>query len=141
MVEKTRRRKDNQRQGYWHDRLNVMNMKKATIIAAVIGAVAIIIAALLPLFWGHQAGTSNGDTVIAGIVVDQDTNEAIGQVTITVAGRTDEYLTEDSGNFRMVLHGEVPNRLRIHVRKPGFRPLDTSVEPPAENLVWQLHKQ
>ena len=116
-------------------------MKKATILAAVISAIAIIVAAILPSFLNHKAGTVTTDMAIAGMIVDQGTNQAIGQATITVAGRADEYLTEDNGNFRIVLHGEAAERLRIHVSKPGFRPLDISVEPPAENLVWQLRKQ
>jgi hypothetical protein len=78
---------------------------------------------------------------ISGIVVDQDTNQGIGQATIAIAGRTEEYVTEDTGNFRIDLHGDAPKRLRLHVSKSGFQPLDTSVEPPAENLVLQLRKQ
>lgn len=92
----------------------------------------------VPLAKSHPRTT---DRVVAGMVVDEETNQGIGQATITAAGRTDEYLTEDSGNFRIIVHGEAPGRLRIHVSKSGFRPLDTSVEPPAENLVWQLRKQ
>jgi hypothetical protein len=78
---------------------------------------------------------------IAGIVVDQDTNQGVGQATIVIAGRTEEYVTEDSGNFRIDLRADAPKRLRIHVSKSGFRPLDTSVEPPAESLVLPLHKR
>jgi hypothetical protein len=114
-------------------------MSRATIIAAVITAIAVVIAAaigIVPSLRDHKTGTS-----IAGIVVDQDKNQGIGQATIIIAGRTDQYVTEDSGNFRIEIRGDLPKRVRLHVSKAGFQPLDTSIEPPAENLVLQLHKQ
>lgn len=87
-------------------------------------------------------GQSHKDrTSIAGIVVDQATNQGIGQATIVVAGRAEEYVTEDSGNFRIDFRSDVPSRVRLHVNKDGFHPLDTTIEPPAENLVLQLRKQ
>ena len=78
---------------------------------------------------------------ISGIVVDRDTNQGIGQAVITLAGRTEQYVTEDSGNFRIDLPSDSPKRLRLRVSKSGFQPLDTSVEPPADNLVLLLRKQ
>lgn len=78
---------------------------------------------------------------ISGIVVDRETNQGIGQALITLAGRTEQYVTEDSGNFRIDLPSDAPKRLRLHVSKTGFQPLDTSVEPPADNLVLPLRKQ
>lgn len=81
------------------------------------------------------------DTAIAGIVVERDTNRGVGQATIVVAGRTEEYVTEDTGNFRIEFPGDAPKRLRLHITKSGFQPLDTSIERPAENLIFQLHKQ
>jgi len=84
-----------------------------------------------------QVGKPN----ISGIVVDRDTNQGIGQALITLAGRTEQYVTEDSGNFRIDLPSDSPKRLRLHVSKSGFQPLDTSVESPADNLVLPLRKQ
>jgi hypothetical protein len=78
---------------------------------------------------------------ISGMVVDQDTNQGIGQASITIAGRTEQCLTEDSGNFRIDLSSDSPKRLRLHISKSGFQPVDTSVEPPVDNLVLPLRKQ
>jgi hypothetical protein len=78
---------------------------------------------------------------IAGIVVDRDTNQGIGQASIIVVGRTEQSVTEDSGNFRIDFRSDSPQRLRLHVTKSGFQPLDTSVEPPENNLVLRLSKQ
>jgi Carboxypeptidase regulatory-like domain len=75
-----------------------------------------------------------GKPNISGIVVDRDTNQGIGQALITLAGRTEQCVTEDSGNFRIDLPSDSPKRLRLRVSKSGFQPLDTSVEPPADNL-------
>jgi uncharacterized membrane protein YcjF (UPF0283 family) len=81
-----------------------------------------------------------GKTSISGIVVDRDTNQGIGQASISLAGRTEQYVTEDSGNFRIDLPQGSPKRIRLHVSKSGFRPFDTSVEPPADNLVLPLRR-
>ena len=78
---------------------------------------------------------------ISGIVVDGDTNQGIGQALITLAGRTEQYVTEDSGNFAIDLPPDSPSRVRLRVSKSGFQPLDTSVEPPVGNLVLTLRKQ
>src|SRR5690242_1176314 len=110
---------------------------RRSIIVALIGGVALIIAAFIGIYPKIRGGRS-GESVIAGIVVEQDTNRGIGQATITVAGRTEQYVTEDSGNFRIDLPTDAPRRLRIHVSKTGFQPLDMSVEAPTENLVLPL---
>jgi hypothetical protein len=115
-------------------------MRKPTIAEALIGAAAVIIAALIGIYPSLR-GDRKTENFLAGIVVDRDTNRGIGQATIVVAGRTEEYVTEDSGNFRIELKGDAPRRVRLHVSKAGFEPLDESVEPPVENLVLQLRKQ
>lgn len=88
-----------------------------------------------------KAQNQVGNPSISGIVVDRDTNQGIGQASITLVGRTEQYVSEDSGNFRIDLPSDVPRRLRIRVSKNGFQPLDTSVEPPADNLVLPLRRQ
>jgi hypothetical protein len=113
-------------------------MRKPTILGAFIGAAAIIAAALIGIYPSIRNIQSN--SAIAGIVVEQATNRGIGQATIVIAGRTEQYITEDSGNFRIDLRSQTPKRLRLHVTKSGFQPLDISVEP-EENLVLQLRKQ
>jgi hypothetical protein len=77
---------------------------------------------------------------IAGIVVNQETNQGIGHAAISIAGRVEEYLTEDTGNFRINLPADAPKRVRLRVSKSGFQPLDTSIEQGAENTILQLHK-
>lgn len=109
--------------------------------AALITGMATIVAAFIVIYPLIRHGRGDGgESVIAGIVVEQDTNRGIGQATITVAGRTEQYVTEDSGNFRIDLPTDAPKRLRLHVSKTGFQPFDMSVEAPAENLVLPLHK-
>jgi hypothetical protein len=114
-------------------------MRKPAIIAAIITGLAVIVAAMIGIY--PSLRTQKTESVLAGIVVDQATNQGVGQVRIAIAGRTEEYVTEDTGNFRIDLHGDAQKRFRLHVSKTGFQPLDTSVEPPAENLVLQLRKQ
>jgi hypothetical protein len=90
---------------------------------------------------GLEKSVPAGAKTIAGIVVDENSHQGVGQATVTIDGRTEGYVTEDSGNFRIDIRGDAPKRLRLHVSKSGFRPFDTSVEPPVENLVLQLDKQ
>ena len=89
----------------------------------------------------HDSAGANVEQVISGIVVDQITNEGIGHASIALAGRTETYVTEDTGNFRIDLPAETKGRIRLRVSKDGFATLDRSVEPPVENLVLQLRKQ
>jgi hypothetical protein len=78
--------------------------------------------------------------VIAGMVVDQQTNLGIGQATITVVGHSEQYSTEDNGNFRLDLLTDKSKVVRLHVVKSGYSPLDLTVRLPAENLTLQLRK-
>jgi hypothetical protein len=116
-------------------------MRRSAIIVAIITALGVVVAALISIYPSIRDKNRTTDIAIAGIVVDQDTNRGIGQAKIVVAGRAEEYVTEDTGNFRIDLRADTPKRLRLHVSKNGFQPLDTSVEPPAESLVLQLRKQ
>jgi len=113
-------------------------MRKPVLTGAIITAAAVVVAALIGIYPSIQ--TRNSKSVIAGMVVEQSTNRGIGQATIVVAGRTEQYITEDSGNFRIELHTDAPPRVRLHVTKVGFQPLDISVEP-EESLVLPLRRQ
>jgi len=112
---------------------------KIKITLAIIAAVPPVVVAVVQIY--QLLRYRKVDMAIAGIVVDQGTNQGIRQATIVVDGRTEGYVTEDSGNFRIDLRTNASKRVRLHVTKPGFQPLDTSVEPPSENLVLQLRKQ
>lgn len=74
--------------------------------------------------------------VVAGTVVDQATNAGIGHATITINGQT--YLSEDSGNFRIVLPGTVNDRVRLSVTSSGYFEVDQSVVPPTHDLILQM---
>src|SRR5436189_5162216 len=102
-------------------------MRKPTVIASIIAGAAAIVVALIGIY--PQVRNQQNEAVVAGIVVDQSTKKGIGQAMITIAGRTEQYTTEDSGNFRIDLQTGAAKRLRLHVSKPGFEPLDMSVAP------------
>lgn len=74
--------------------------------------------------------------------MDESSNGGIGQVQITVAGRSERALSEDSGNFYLRLElGSLPEGpMRLHARKNGYQPLDVGVTPPSEGLILQLKK-
>ena len=79
--------------------------------------------------------------VINGMVVDRDTNRGIPQAAIYAVGRPEQYTTEDNGNFRINLLPDTPKLVRLHVTKPGFLPLDQSIEAPADGIILQLQKR
>ncbi len=120
-------------------------MRKPQIIAAWIVGGAAIIAALIgiiPSLRDHKPVQDRKiSTVIAGTVVDEQKNTAVGQAAIVVAGRDEKYITDDAGNFRIEISGDAPKSLRLYVSKPGYQTRDTTVTAPADNLILQLHKQ
>lgn len=110
-----------------------------TIQAALIGGAAVVIAALIGLYPYFRGRTAETPTVLAGTVVEQDTNSAVRQATIVITGRAEQSITDDNGSFRIDLPVGAPNQLRIRVTKTGFQTLDTTVAP-SENLVLPLRK-
>ena len=123
-----------------------MQKRDKTIAAAWIGFAGLIIAAIITVVfgpaWWRPVSAPSQPLVIAGTVVDQVSNLGIGQATISLAGRTETYLTEDNGNFRIELR-RLPSddqHIRVHVTKDGYRPADETVTPTAENLIIQLKK-
>lgn len=118
-----------------------MARRNSVIIAAVIAALGGIIAAILQPGWWRFERNSKTDFVIAGRVVDQTTNEGLGQANLSVAGRSENYLSEDNGNFRIELRGTLPEngRARLLVTKPGYAPHDEAVMP-TESLIIALKK-
>jgi hypothetical protein len=80
---------------------------------------------------------------ITGIVVDGDTHQGIYQAVVQVEAGTQTYgyVTRESGNFIVYVPGDAPKRVRLSVIADGFETLDAIVEPPAKNLVLQLHRQ
>jgi hypothetical protein len=115
-------------------------MRKPTIVAAIITAVGVIAAALIGIYPKLQNGTANAPQVLAGNVVEVGNNRAVGQAIIVIVGRAEEAVTDDNGNFRIDIPAGVSRQLRLRVSKPGFKTLDTTVEP-SENLILPLSKQ
>jgi hypothetical protein len=114
-------------------------MRKPTIIAAIIGAAAVIISALITIYPAMRKKRTEAPIVLAGTVVERDTNRAIGQATIVITGRAEQAVTDDNGSFRIDIPAGAPSQLRLHVSKTGYQTLDTIVAP-AENLVLPLRK-
>lgn len=106
--------------------------------------VAVFIAALLAsLFLTHSSRTTVAQHwVVAGTVEDDTTREGIGQAIVSLEGITTPYMTEDNGNFRIALNGTLRNaeRLRIHVRKAGYKDYDVTLTPPQDNLTVLLQR-
>lgn len=111
--------------------------RKASVFVAVIGAAAVIIAALINIYPSLRKKITEAPTVFAGTVVERDTNRAIGQATIVINGRAEQAVTDDNGGFRIDIPAGAPPQLRLRVSKTGFQTLDTTVAP-AENLVLPL---
>jgi Carboxypeptidase regulatory-like domain len=122
-----------------------MQTRDKSIRIALITSVATIAAALIMAFgpsWWRPGPKPDGHFVIAGTVVDSASNRAIPQATVSTSGRTEKYITEDNGNFRLEIRGlSEGERVRIHVTKDGYRPYDEAVSPPSENLIVMLKIQ
>ena len=124
-----------------------MATKDQSIKIAMVGAAALILAAIVgailqPSWWRSESSSPAKTSVaVAGTVVDQTTNRAIGQATISIVGRAETYVTEDNGNFRIELQANIPKDglVRIHVVKTGYVPYDGTTTP-TETLIVQLRK-
>lgn len=124
-----------------------MAQKDSAVKAAVIGAVAVILAAALtailnPSWWKPDSSAAPRTSLtIAGRVVDQRTNLGIGQASISIVGRTETDVTEDNGNFRINLQPPVPKNgtVRIHAVKTGYAPSDETTTA-TETLIIQLRQ-
>jgi hypothetical protein len=124
-----------------------MANKESTVKTALIGAAAIIGAALIaavlqPSWWRSDSSpTSRTSFTIAGTVVDQTTNRGVGQANISIVGRAEKDVTEDNGNFRVELEAPIPKDgiVRIHVVKAGYMPYDGTTAPTG-TLIIQLRE-
>jgi hypothetical protein len=76
--------------------------------------------------------------VVAGTVVDESTNLGIGQATIMIDGQSSRSVSDDSGNFRIVLPGTNRDPVRLSVTKDGYSKIDQSVTPPSHALILQM---
>ena len=78
-------------------------------------------------------------SLIAGRVVDGSTSAGLSHASISLAGRSESYLTDDNGNFRIRLGSPVPSEgVRLQIKKAGCDPRDQVVRPPVENLMLEL---
>jgi len=78
--------------------------------------------------------------VIAGTVVDQTTNRAIGQAQITLSDGLESATSDDSGNFSLRLSHEA-GPVKVRVQKAGYLSADLTVEPPAQSIIVRLRKE
>src|SRR5437016_2454112 len=107
-----------------------MAERSPTITVAIIGAVAVIVAAVITAIlqpsWWRSEPHPRMELVIAGTVVEESTNRGVGQASISVVGRAETYVTEDNGNFRIEVKSAVPmdSVVRLHVAKKGYLPYD-----------------
>jgi hypothetical protein len=118
-----------------------MSASKGVIGAGIIAAISAVIVALIQFHpWSSSAGHET-PAAVAGRVVNSHSNETIGQVDLTIGGRTESYISEDNGNFRIELTTkelEGERRLRLRASKQGYRPWDRTVSVPLENLIIQM---
>jgi hypothetical protein len=79
--------------------------------------------------------------VVAGTVVDQATNLGIGQATVAIDGQGLTSISDDSGNFRIVLSEARIDQVRLSVTKGGYVKVDRSVVPPSHDLILQMRRK
>ena len=117
-------------------------MQKSTwkIIVAIIGAIAIIIAAISNRQHSDSSTEKNNirpkTYFLAGIVMDENKN-AISGADINVVGRNEHTLSEKNGNFKIVFKDSVTT-VRLIVTKAGFAKEDRSFDLPTEQAIIKL---
>ena len=88
-----------------------------------------------------SATQPEGETVVAGTIVDQVTNVAIGEATVAVDGENSTSTSDDTGNFRIVLPAKHTGRVRLLVTKTGYQKVDQSVTAPTHDLILQMRPE
>jgi hypothetical protein len=113
-----------------------LSLKKSLLIAAVVSLVVLLAAVFVS--WDHIPETH---LIVEGTVVDETSNDGIGQALISLSGGDKSCTSVDNGNFQMDLTGEVKEsqRVRIHVTKDGYKPYDGTVVVPTHDFVVLLH--
>jgi Carboxypeptidase regulatory-like domain len=89
----------------------------------------------------NSATQPEGEPVVAGTIVDQVTNSAIGEATVAVDGESSTSTSDDTGNFRIVLPAKHSGRVRLLVTKVGYQKVDQSVTPPTHDLILQMRPE
>jgi sulfur carrier protein ThiS len=121
--------------------------KSFVLWTAVISAIVAIIVAILQFGPGWTKGDSAHDTaqkpvVVAGRVVDLDSNTPVAGADISVGGNPSGYITENNGNFRFeFVDKSSDQRVRVRIDKPGYISWDRSVAVPSNDLMVQLQKK
>ena len=85
-----------------------------------------------------SATQPEGEPVVAGTIVDQVTNLAIAEATVSVDGESLTSTSDDTGNFRIVIPAKHSGRVRLLVTKIGYQKVDQSVTPPTHDLILQM---
>jgi len=88
-----------------------------------------------------SATSPEAQTVIAGTIVDQVTNLAIGDATVAIGGESFKTTSDDTGNFRIVLLANHSGRVRVLATKAGYQKVDQSVTPPTHGLILQMRPE
>ncbi len=101
----------------------------------------IVLAAFVLSWMVTRDKTPDQSLVIAGTIVDES-NNPLGQTTITLANTGERCFSEDNGNYKLDLTGKskTSDRVRIHFTKEGYSPYDASVEVPTRGFVVRLHR-
>lgn len=89
----------------------------------------------------NSATQPEGEPVVAGTIVDQVTNLAIGEATVAIDGESSTSTSDDTGNFRLVLPAKHGGRVRLLVTKDGYQKVDQSVTPPTHDLILQMRPE
>ena len=88
-----------------------------------------------------RESTPGRRVILAGTIVDQSSNEPIGQAIVSLSDGSAHYASEDNGNFSLDLTGKVKEseKVRVRVTKDGYAPYDGIVGVPTERFVIPLH--
>ena len=114
----------------------MIQIKDKGITIAIIGALAVIIAAILPIVCAKPSQPLVL-RVFSGTVVDGATNDPIDHAEIMISGRNERYYTEGNGNFRFQIGDSTA---RIIIRKNGYHDYDQTYDLPSERNIIPLTK-
>jgi len=108
---------------------------------ALIAAAATIIAAIIQ---SHPFAKNESHAPrykeLNGIIINENSSKGIPNAEVTVIGRNENYVSEQTGNFKIKIMDTV-TVVRIRVEKAGFKTFDKSYDLPSDGVIIQLKPQ
>jgi Carboxypeptidase regulatory-like domain len=104
-----------------------------------VGLAVVILSAVVIAYTMTRPDAQRLDRAIAGRVVDDATEASLSDARVSLAGRTENTVSESNGNFRLELSSPIHSVI-LTVEKPGYKTYVQTISPGTHDLPVRLKK-